>query len=217
MRRASTLAVSLSLLAGCARAPAPPPAEPPPPAEEPEIKYPPLLDIDDPAREPDVVFWPTPPSVVDKMLEAVHVTKSDLVYDLGSGDGRIVIEAARKYGARGVGYEIDAKLVEESRRKAKEAGVEHLVTFERKDIFTLDLTPATVITLYILPGMIARMIPQLQKVKPGTRIVSHNFPMKGVEPDQVINADEPGRAHSLLLWTAPLKVPARRGSPAPAP
>ncbi|MCC6646299.1 MAG: class I SAM-dependent methyltransferase [Polyangiaceae bacterium] len=216
MRRRTTFAL-LASLAGCARAPSPPPAAPPPeePAAEPETKFAPLLDIDDPAREPDVVFWPTPPSVVEKMLLAVKVTKDDLVYDLGSGDGRIVIEAARRFGARGVGYEIDAKLVEESRKKAKEAGVDHLVSFERKDIFTLDLTPATVITLYILPGMIERMLPQLARVRPGTRIISHNFPMKGVEPDQVINADEPGRAHSLLLWTAPLKLPRR--APAAAP
>ena len=205
------LSLSTLLALGCASKPAPPPEAPrEPEAAEPETKFAPLLDIDDPAREPDVVFWPTPPSVVDKMLEVVELKSTDLIYDLGSGDGRIVIAAATKDGARGVGYEIDAKLVEESKQKAREAGVEHLVTFERKDIFTLDLTPATVVTLYILPGMIERLIPQLQKLKPGTRIISHNFPMKGVEPEKVVNADEPGRAHSLLLWHAPLKVPVRR-------
>ncbi len=212
MRR-TPLALALALSAGCAHPSAPGAAPPPAATEAPQTEFPPLLDIDDPAREPDVVFWPTPPSVVDKLLAELRVTKDDLVYDLGSGDGRIVIAAAKQYGARGVGFEIDAKLVEESRQKAREAGVEHLVTFERKDIFTLDLTPATVITLYILPGMIERMLPQLERVRPGTRIVSHNFPMRGVEPDRVVNADEPGRAHSLLFWTAPLKVPARRGAP----
>ena len=96
--------------------------------------------------------------------------------------------------------------MEESRKTAREQGVDQLVTFERRDIFTVDVTPATVVMLYILPGMMQRLIPQLKKLRPGTRIVSHNFPMPGVEPDETFNADEPGRAHSVMLWRAPLRA-----------
>ena len=191
------------VLAGCA---SPPPAVSPAPAPSAVAPEDPVLPALEPGRGPDVVFWPTPPFVVDKMLEVAGVTSSDVVYDMGSGDGRILIAAAKRYGARGIGYEIDQKLVDESRKTAREQGVDHLVTFEAKDIFTVDLTPASVVTLYILPGMIQRLIPQLKKLKPGSRIVSHNFPMPGVEPDQTFNADEPGVAHSVMLWRAPIHV-----------
>ena len=194
-----------ALLCWTACAPAALTAPPPAPAEEPPPKD---LDIDDPAREPDVVFWPTPPSVVDKMLEVAEVKSTDVVYDLGSGDGRIVIAAAKRFGARGIGFEIDAKLVAESKRLAKEAGVDHLVTFERKDIFTLDLTPATVVTLYILPNMIKRLIPQMNKLRPGSRIVSHNYAMPGVEPEKTFTAHLPEAEHLVLLWRPPLRVSA---------
>jgi SAM-dependent methyltransferase len=210
------LAFSVSPLPACSPTSAPQPPDSAvavgssEPAEEPP---PPLLDINDPAREPDVVFWPTQPEVLQKMLEVADVKSTDIVYDLGSGDGRIVIAAAKHRGARGYGFEIDAKLVEESRRTAKEQGVDHLVTFERKDIFTVDVTPATVVMLYILPGMMKRLIPQLRQLRPGTRIVSHNFPMPGIEPDETHNADLPGSAHTVMLWRAPLKPATRPAKP----
>lgn len=223
MAPVSTLRLALPFvlaLAGAACSPAKQPDAPAPAAsaeaEPPEAPMPPLLDIDDPAREPDVVFWPTPPEVVQRMLEVAELKPNDVVYDLGSGDGRIVIAAAKRFGTRGVGYEFDGKLVEESRRIAKEQGVDHLVTFERKDIFTVDVTPASVVMLYILPGMMKRLIPQLKQLKPGSRIVSHNFPLAGVEPDKTVNADLPGQAHSIMLWNAPIKVQPRK-KPLPVP
>ena len=167
------------------------------------------LDIDDPARQPDSVYWVTPNVIVDRMLEAAEVKSTDVVYDLGSGDGRLVIAAAKKYGARGVGYEIDGKLVDEANQKAKELGVAHLVHFERKDIFTVDLSPASVITVYLLPVVLEQLIPQFNKMKPGSRIVSHNYPMPGVEPDKILNAHLEDSQHFLLLWHPPLKVTKR--------
>lgn len=207
--RSIALALCLGVpLAACA-AGAPKESSAPPPAESSRPPADPVLPPLASGRPPDVIFWATQPHVVQKMLEVAAVTKDDVVYDLGSGDGRILIAAAKKYGARGVGYEIDEKLVEESRRSAKEQGVDHLVKFEAKDIFTVDLTPATVVTLYILPGMAQRLIPQLKKLKAGTRIVSHNFPIPGVEPDETFNADEPDRPHAVLFFRTPLRAAAK--------
>jgi hypothetical protein len=158
-------------------------------------------------RKPDVVFVPTPQEVVDRMLEMAHVRQDDVVYDLGCGDGRIVVTAARKYGCRGVGYDISAKRVKESRANVAQHGVENLVRIEREDIFTLDLSPASVITLYLLPELNVKLIPQLDKLKPGVRIVSHDFDMKGVTPDQVItleDTEDDYGDHTLYLWTTPL-------------
>jgi ribosomal protein L11 methylase PrmA len=162
----------------------------------------------DPPREPDVIFVPTPQVVVEKMLELANVTKKDVVYDLGCGDGRIPVTAAKKYGSRAFGYDIDPQRVQESLENVQKNGVGHLVTIEQKDIFTLDLSKADVVTLYLLPSLNVKLIPQLEKLKPGARIVSHDFDMKGVDPDQVITVhggDESGRTHKVYLWTAPLK------------
>ena len=157
-------------------------------------------------REPDVIFLPTPPKVVDKMLELAQVKKSDLVYDLGCGDGRIVIAAAKKYGCKAVGYDIREERVIDSRKNVDANNVSDLVTIEREDIFTLDLSKANVITLYLLPSLNVKLIPQLEKLKPGSRIVSHDFDMQGVKPDKVIkvysNVDK--RQHTVYLWTTPL-------------
>lgn len=159
-------------------------------------------------REPDVVFVPTPQHVVEKMLEMAQVKKEDLVYDLGCGDGRIVVTAAKKYGCRAVGYDISAKRVRESLENVQKDNVAHLVRIERKDIFTLDLSEANVITLYLLPSLNVKLIPQLDRLKPGTRIVSHDFDMRGVKPDKVVKIldeeDEYGD-HTVYLWTTPLK------------
>ncbi len=162
----------------------------------------------EPLREPDVIFVPTPPNVVEKMLELAKVTQRDLLYDLGCGDGRIPIIAAKKYGCKAVGYDIDPRRIAESRRNVDANGVGKLVTIEHKNIFTLDLSDANVVTLYLLPSLNAKLIPQLEKLKPGSRIVSHDFDMKGVAPDQVVtvqDARDPGHTHKVYLWTTPLK------------
>ena len=158
-------------------------------------------------REPDVIFVPTPQDVVDKMLELAKVSKDDLVYDLGCGDGRIVVTAAKKFGCKAKGYDIDPKRIQESLQNVKDNGVEDLVTIEQKDIFTLDLSKANVVTLYLLPELNVKLIPQLEKLKDGSRIVSHDFAMEGVEPDQVvrITSEKDDYDHTVYLWTVPLK------------
>ncbi len=128
-----------------------------------------------------------------------RVTADDVVYDLGSGDGRIPIIAAQKYGARGVGIEIDPALVERARRIANEAEVANRVSFIVGDLFEADLSNATVITLYVSPNMMKMLAPRLRALKPGTRIVSHQFPMPGWEPDRRIRVDEA----EVLLWIVP--------------
>jgi SAM-dependent methyltransferase len=151
-------------------------------------------------------FITTPQDVVDKMVELASVGKGDLLYDLGCGDGRIAIAAAKTYGCRAIGYDIDPERVGESRQNVIDSGVEDLVTIERADVFTLDLRPANRITMYLLPLMIVKLIPQLEQLPPGSRIVSHDFEMQGVTPDERIDMmSEDGREHSLYLWTTPLK------------
>jgi len=161
------------------------------------------------SRAPDVHFVRTPQNVVDKMLELAKVKKDDLLYDLGCGDGRIVVTAAKRYGCKAVGYDIDPKRVKESLENVKKNKVGHLVRIEEKDIFTLDLSKANVITLYLLPRLNVWLIPQLEKLKPGSRIVSHDFDMKGVKPDKVVkltsNDDDTEVEHKIYLWTTPLK------------
>lgn len=159
------------------------------------------------SREPDVIFVPTPQDVVDKMLELAEVKKDDLVYDLGCGDGRIVVTAAKRFGCKAVGYDIDPERVEESLENVEKNDVGNLVRIEQKDIFTLDLSKADVITLYLLPSLNVKLIPQLEKLKPGSRIVSHDFRMKGVKPDKVVKltSNEDDREHKVFLWTSPLK------------
>ena len=158
-------------------------------------------------RRPDVRFVPTPREVVDKMLEMAKVTKDDLLYDLGCGDGRIVVTAAKRYGCKAAGYDIDPQRVKESLENVRKNKLNHLVTIEEKNIFTLDLSKATVITLYLLPRLNVRLIPQLEKLKPGSRIVSHDFDMKGVQPDEVVRLTlKRGKSeHKVYLWTTPLK------------
>jgi precorrin-6B methylase 2 len=132
-------------------------------------------------HRPDVRFLPTPDNVVDAMLELAHVTPSDVVFDLGSGDGRIPIAAAKKYGARGVGVEIDDQLVRLSQENAVKAGVADRVTFIRGDLFQADISPATVVTLFLLPSLNIQLIPKFKReLRPGVRIVSHHFAMGDV-------------------------------------
>jgi SAM-dependent methyltransferase len=159
-----------------------------------------------PARTPDIFFAPTTQPVVHEMLDLARVTSADVVYDLGSGDGRIVVLAAQDYGAKGVGIELDPKLVASSRQVAKEAGLEDKVTFIEGDLFTADISGATVVTLYLSTSVNRELEPKLRsELRPGTRIVSHQFAIGSWVPDRVIRSKEDGT--SLYLWT----VPAREG------
>jgi tRNA G37 N-methylase Trm5 len=159
-------------------------------------------------REPDVVYWPTPQNVVDKMLELAEVKKEDVVYDLGCGDARILVTAAKKYGAKGFGWDINPVRVKESLENVKNNKVEDLVTVKKGDIFTLDLKDANVVTLYLLPDLNVRLMPQLEKLKPGSRIVSHDFDMKGAKPKKVVTLKAKNHMgiegeHKVYLWVVP--------------
>lgn len=159
----------------------------------------------------EIPFIPTPVEVIDRMLEIAEVGKNDVVYDLGSGDGRIVIRAAKKFGARAVGIEMDHELVKLSNKKAQEEGVSHLVEFRAEDALKTDISPATVVTLYMLPWFNEMMRPVLQqKLRPGARVVSHDFDIEGWPPTKVIELPEiqrtPGgyiHKHRLYLWKIP--------------
>lgn len=153
------------------------------------------------AGQPDVAFVVTPDPIVDSMLELAEVQASDTVYDLGCGDGRIVIAAAKKHGAKAVGIELDPKLVELARTNAKTSEVEHLVTIRQGDIFEEDFSDATVVMMYLLPELNVQLMPKLKQLREGSRIVSHNFPMKGARPEQVKSMI--GR--KLYLWRVPWK------------
>jgi precorrin-6B methylase 2 len=156
-------------------------------------------------RPGDVPYVPTPEAVVDAMLKVAKVTKNDVVYDLGSGDGRIVITAAQKYGTRGVGIDINPERIQEANANAQKAGVTDLVQFRQQDLFKTDLSEATVITLYLLPEVNQKLRPELLKLKPGTRIVSHAFDMGDWEPQETLQID--GR--TVYYWVVPKEVPAK--------
>jgi len=149
-----------------------------------------------PPLEADLLYLPTPHPVVDAMLRLAGVTRADVVVDLGSGDGRIPIAAARDFGARGIGVELDSALVESARCHAREAGLEKSVEFRHQDLFAADLRDATVITLFLLPEVNQKLAPRLRALRPGTRIVSHRFGLGDWKPDRAIEAD----GHPLLLW-----------------
>ena len=172
-------------------------------------------EAEEPAKKPtrvaDCVYVPTPNDVTAKMLEMAEIKKSDLVYDLGCGDGRIVITAAKRFGCKAVGYEINADLVAEAIQNAKKRKVDDLVQIKQEDIFTLDLSKANVITLYLLPGMLTKLTPQLEKLKPGARIVVHDYPISGVKADKSVTllSNEDNVKHTIYLYTLPLKKEAQ--------
>src|SRR5262249_37285328 len=149
-------------------------------------------------RKPDVVYVPTPQPVVEAMLEMAKVTASDVVYDLGCGDGRIPITAAKKYGARGVGIDIDPQRIAEANENAKVEGVTDKVKFLNQDLFTSDFSEATVVTLYLLPTLNLKLMPQLKALKPGTRIVSHAFDMGSAWPPE---AKQEVAGKTIYYWT----------------
>ena len=153
-------------------------------------------------RPPDIYFAPTPHAVADAMLQLARVTAEDVVYDLGSGDGRIVIIAAQKYGARGVGVELDARLVERARQNAREAGVADRVRFVEGDLFTADISEATVVTLYLSRSVNMELEPKLRgELRPGTRIVPHQFRIGRWVHDQALRVD----GADLFLWMVPAR------------
>lgn len=177
-----------------------------PPGEEvPQTAVPSGLDT----TEKDAPYVATSQRIVRRMLEVAGVTETDVVYDLGSGDGRIPITAATEFGARGVGIEIDPDLVAKSRAKAKATGVADKVEFRQQDLFKTDLHDATVVALYLWPEMNVKLRPKLlRQLDPGDRIVSHDFQMGEWEPDREIDAgkDKTGRA-TIYLWVVPEDVP----------
>jgi hypothetical protein len=151
-------------------------------------------------ERPEVPYVPTPEHVVAEMLKLAGVKQGDVLYDLGSGDGRIVIQAAKKYKVKGVGVDIDPERVKEARENARAAGVTNLASFRQNDLFKEDISEATVVTLYLLPEVNLRLKPKLfQELKPGTRIVSHSFDMGDWQPEKEVNVD----GHMLYFWTIP--------------
>ena len=155
------------------------------------------------AQEGKIVpYVPTPQEVVDRMLELAQVKKGDVVYDLGSGDGRIVVTAAKKYGVRAIGFEIDPERIKESRENIKKAGVGHLVEIRQQDIRTVDLSPASVLTMYLLPEVNLMIRPNIWKqMKPGSRVVSHDFDMGDWKPLKSENFKDGNTwDHTIYLW-----------------
>jgi len=153
-------------------------------------------------RRPDVIYVPTPEEVVEAMLQVAKVTKGDVVYDLGTGDGRIPVTAAKKYGARGVGIDIDPQRIKEANENVQKNGVGDLVRIMHGDLFEANISEATVVTLYLLPSLNQKLMPKLMRdLKPGTRIVSHAFDMGDWKPEQEL--DVSGR--KVYFWTIPKK------------
>ena len=152
----------------------------------------------------EVPYVPTPQVVVDEMLRIANVVPQDTVMDLGSGDGRIVITAAKKFGARGIGVELDFHLLIQSEESARQAGVEDRVRFLEQDLFKADLAQATVITMYLLPSVTRRLRPRLLELRPGTRIVSHDFDLDDWQPDRKTYIRK-----NVFLWIVPAKVAGR--------
>lgn len=215
----------IAIVMACTREPAAAPtqSEPPPivapvpapvaakPTPEPPVVAPeePVDEAETPAL--DIEYVPTPDNVVTVMLDTAKVKKNDMVIDLGCGDGRLLVAAARR-GARGYGVDLDPQRIKEARANIEKAGVGHLVTVEQRNIFDVDLSPATVVTLYLLPSLNVKLIPQLERLKKGARIVSHDFDMEGVEYDDVITViakhhrpPPEMREHYVYLFTTPLK------------
>jgi ribosomal protein L11 methylase PrmA len=153
-----------------------------------------------PVRRPDVIYVPTPEAVVEAMLQVANVSKNDIVYDLGCGDGRIPVTAARKYGARGVGIDIDPQRIKEANENVAKNNVGDRVKIVQGDLFEQDLSQATVVTLYLLPSLNVKLMPKLMKeLKPGTRVVSHAFDMGDWKPEKELDVE--GR--KVYFWTIP--------------
>ena len=199
--RTVVLGVALALAAGTSTSASKPAATESKTAAAPaSAQAPAAANPQAPLREPDVIYVPTPDYVVEAMLKMANVTASDVVYDLGSGDGRIPITAAQKYGARAVGIDINPQRIKEANENLAKAGpgVADKVTFLNQDLFETDLSQATVITLYLLPSLNQKLMPKLKQLKPGTRIVSHSFDMGTMWPPE---KTEDVRGRVIYYWT----------------
>ena len=180
------------------------------PAFADQVQIPAAPEIPSGEKKPDIFYLPTPQRVVDAMLLMAEVNKHDVLYDLGSGDGRLVITAAKRYGAHGIGIEIDPKLLAEANKNARAAKVQDKVEFRQQDLFTSDFSDASVITLYLLDTLNERLRPRiLAQVKPGTRIVSHAFRMGEWEPDQTRTLKIEGTDYNAFFWVVPANVSGR--------
>jgi SAM-dependent methyltransferase len=171
------------------------------------------------SKKPDVEYVPTPHHVVAEMLRLAETRKEDVVYDLGCGDGRVVITAAKEYGTRGVGVDIDPKRIEESRENARQAGVVDRVEFLQQDLFETDFREATLVTLYLLPQLNRQLRPRLlSELRPGTRIVSHDFDMGEWHPDKVLRVPGSTYEHTVYYWVIPANIDGvwRLSMPTPA-
>ena len=156
------------------------------------------------AKKPDVIYKPTPPAVVERMLDLAEIKKDDVLYDLGCGDGRIVVAAAKRFGIKAVGFDVDPRRIDEARENVRANNIGHLVTIKQQDIFTADISEASVVTMYLLPTLNVRLMPKLAKLKAGTRIVSHAFDMKGAKPKTIEKLTKGEFAHKIIyLWEVP--------------
>jgi uncharacterized protein (TIGR03000 family) len=163
------------------------------------------IDLREPGKRPiaDVEYEPTPQEVVDALLRLAKVTRKDVVWDLGCGDGRIPVTAAKEYGCKASGFDIDPERVKDSIANVRKHGLEQLVTIEQRDIFTLDLSKGpTLVTLYLLPRLNAKLLPQLRKLPPGTRVISVAHRMADVKPDEHIVVDTELGKFDVYLWKA---------------
>lgn len=158
-------------------------------------------------QTPDVVYVGTPYDIVSQMLHMADVKKDDIVVDLGCGDARMLVLAAQKYGSRGIGYEIDPVMVRESRKNAERNNVSHLVEIIQADIFKVDISDADVLPIYLLPEMNLKLVPQFETLKPGTRLVFHNYDLAGYVHDKKIEviSNEDNSSHTLWMYITPLK------------
>jgi hypothetical protein len=179
-------------------------ADDPDPEPPPNIKV--LSQPEDKARDVDVIFVPTPQAAVDRMLELAKVTKKDVLFDLGCGDGRIVVTAAKKYKCQAVGFEIDPARVKDTKANIQKNKLHKQAHVRQRDVFKLDLSEATVVTLYLLPNLNAKLVPRLNKMKKGSRVVSHAFDIPGYKADKVESVKlADGREHDIYLYTTPLR------------
>jgi SAM-dependent methyltransferase len=164
-------------------------------------------------RKPDVIYYPTPPETVDEMLRLAKIKKGDVLYDLGSGDGRIPIAAAKQYGIRAVGIEIDPKLVTEAQENARLAGVSELVRFRNEDMFRVDVREATIVTLYLSEKLNVLLRPKLlRELRQGARIISHDFRMGDWKPEQTVRVPWSKLYRTVYLWTVPTRKRMKRHS-----
>src|SRR5262245_32219491 len=195
---------ALSLLALSCLAGSPSTADEPDP-DPPVGKLKVLDQPEDKARPPDVIFVPTPQEVVDKMLEAAKVTKKDVLFSLGCGDGRYMVAASKRYGCRSVGFDIDPDRVRDSKRNIEQNKLGKLAHVRQRDIFKLDLSEATVVTLYLLPDLNGKLVPQLEKMKKGSRVVTQTFTIPGYKEDkkETVTTKE-GTQYDIYLYTIPL-------------